>query len=169
MIASKNLKRQIIIELIALLFLILATIYSVIAIKKSEANKISSVDGFVSVIDDTQMDKMVAKSDGEGLNGNGTIYTITNNNDKAKKYKIIIIPSVHNVKILENVKISVDDIYIYNLKELERNNGGYIIIDSILNAGYTKTYLIKAWYDKTTSEEIEKKDIKFEYRIVSSD
>ena len=168
MTASNVLKRQIIIEITALLLLILATVYSIFTIKKSEENKISSIDGFVSVLDDSKMDKMAIKSDGEGLNSNGSIYTLTNNNDKKRDYKIVVIPSVHNVDILNQVKISVDDIYVYKLNELERDNGGYIIISSSLNAGYTKTYLIKAWYDKENTNEKNIKNIKFDYRIIPS-
>ena len=167
--ASKILKRQIIIEILALLFLIFAVIYSVFTIKKSEENKISSYDGMVSVVDDSKMSPMAIKSDGEGLNGEGTVYTITNNNSNPKRFQIVIIPKVHNTKVINQIKIGIDDIYIKELNKLERNNGGYILIEGTLNPGYTKSYLIKAWYKKGTTEDVESKNVDFDYRIVTLD
>ena len=167
--ASKILKRQIVIEILALLFLILAVTYSVFTIKKSEENKISSFDGMVSVIDNSSMSDMAIKSDGEGLNGEGTIYTITNNNPEAKKYQIIMVPKIHNTKVINQIKIGIDDIYIKELNKLDRNNGGYIIVTGTLNPGYTKSYLIKAWYKKGTTEDVESKNVDFDYRIITLD
>ena len=164
--ASKILKRQIIIEIFALIFLVGATVYSIFAIKKSNENKISSVDGFVSVVDDTKMDDLSIKSDGEGINGNGTTLTVTNNNKETRKYQVIVIPSVHNTKVASYIKMSIDDVYIKDFKELERSNGGYILMEDSLESGYTVNHLIKAWYKKDATEDVRNRKVEFDYKIV---
>ena len=166
---SKQLKKQIVIEVIALLFLIGVITYSIFAIHKADKNQVSTIDGMVIVIDDTDLKPLESLSDGAGLEGDGTTYTITNNNDKSIKYKIVVVPDVHDDAVLKQIRVSVDDLYVEDLTGLERFNGGYVIATNELKAGYTKIHLIKSWYKLDTEEDISTKNVKFEYRLVKVD
>lgn len=165
MVVSNQLKKQIVIEVLALIFLVGVTIYAIFAINKSNDNKILSQDGMVLVLDDTKYKGLESYSDGEGLGIDGTTYTVTNNNSDSIEYKLVIVPDVHTDDVLSQIRISVDDLYIDDLTNLERLNGGYVVATNKLDAGYTKIHLIKAWYKLDTKKEI-KKEINFEYRVV---
>lgn len=162
---NKKLTKQIVVELGMLLFLFAVIIYAFFAIQKSNNNNVSSVDGMVTVLDESNLNKLVAVSDGEGLEGSGATYTITNNNDKEKKYQIVIFPNIHNEETLKQIRVSINDVYINTLTELERYQGGYIINEDSLGSGYTKRYLIKLWYKLDTDKKYADEDIKFEYRL----
>lgn len=166
MVVSKQLKKQIIIEILALIFLIAVLIYAFFAIKKNEESKIINLDGMVVVVDDTNVDKIKGLSDGEGLSLDGTTYTITNNNKNKVNYKIVLVPNVHDEKVLKQVRISTDDLYVENLTDLERLSGGYVIASSTLDSGFTDMYLIKYWYKLDSDQEVLDEDIDFEYRLV---
>lgn len=166
MVVSKQLKKQIIIEILALIFLIAVLIYAFFAIKKNEESKITNLDGMVVVVDDTNVDKIRGLSDGEGLSLDGTTYTITNNNKNKVNYKIVLVPNVHDEKVLKQVRISTDDLYVENLIDLERLSGGYVIASSTLDSGFTDMYLIKYWYKLDSDQEVLDEDIDFEYRLV---
>ncbi len=166
---SKQLKKQIVIEVIALLFLIGVIIYSAFAINKAKENQVTAMDGMVIVLDDTKLKPLEALSDGAGLERDGTTYTLTNNNDRNVKYKIVVVPDVHDEKVLNQIRISVDDLYIEDLKDLERLNGGYVIATNELNSGYTRIHLIKSWYKLDTKEDVISRNVKFEYRLVRED
>lgn len=166
MVVSKQLKKQIIIEILALIFLIAVLIYAFFAIKKNEESKITNLDGMVVVVDDTNVDKIKSLSDGEGLSLDGTTYTITNNNKNKVNYKIVLVPNVHDEKVLKQVRISTDDLYVENLTDLERLSGGYVIASSTLDSGFTDMYLIKYWYKLDSDQEVLDEDIDFEYRLV---
>lgn len=163
---KKELKRQIIIEVIALIFVCGVIIYAIFAIDRSNRNKISSLDGMVIVIDDSNFSRLVTSSDGKGLESGGITYTVTNNNESLVKYKVVAMPSNTDEEILNQVRIGIDDIYINDLSTLERHNGGYVIYNGELNPGYTKILLIKYWYKLDTSDKIANKDLTFTYEIV---
>lgn len=166
MVVSKQLSKQIFIEILALLFLIGVIIYAVFAIDKSNQNNISSQDGFVIVLDDEKNGELVVSSDGEGLETEGVTYTITNNNSDKRTYKVVIIPSVLDEEVLKQVRVSINDLYVENLTELERYNGGYVLTTNSLGAGYTKIHLFKYWYKLDTSKDIADTKIDFEYKLV---
>lgn len=169
MVVSKQLKKQIIIEIIALVFLVGVLIYAFFAIKKNEDNKITNVDGMVVVIDDSKASKLLPLSDGQGLETNGTTYTITNNNKNKVDYKVVVIPDVHDEEVLKQVRIGVDDLYVDSLIDLERLNGGYIVASGTLDAGFTDIHLIKAWYKSDSSNDVTNENINFEYRLVKEE
>ncbi len=162
---SKALRRQIIIEILALLFLIGVIVYSIFAISKGGNDKISTVDNLVMVLDDSHLKGINAYSDGQGLDTDGVTYTVTNNNDEAVIYEVVLIPDVHDDEILGKIRVSVDDLEIKDLISLERSNGGYLITSNVLKPGYTKIHSIKYWYTLDTDVDIKDKDIKFEYRL----
>lgn len=166
MTASKTLKKQIIIEIIALLILVAAIIYSSFAISKSNSNKISSHDGLVIILNDKEFEKLSSLSDGAGLNTNGLTYTITNNNPEEKEYKIVIYPNSNNQNTLDSIKISLDDMEILNLNELERYDGGYVLTTYKLQSGYTKIHLIKSWYKLDIDKKNIDENIKFDFKTV---
>jgi hypothetical protein len=112
MVVSDKLKKHIVVEIFALLFLIAVIIYSVFAIDKSQQNKISSQDGLVLVLDDSKFKKLEDCSDGVGLGGPGTTYTVTNNNSNEFSYNVIVIPSVKDKELLKQIRVSVDDVFI---------------------------------------------------------
>ena len=166
MVVSEQLKKQIIIEILALLFLMGVIIYAVFAIQKSKDNKVTSVQGMVIVVDDSKLKTMSKRSDGEGLENDGVKYTVTNNNEGAIEYDLVVIPNIHDDDILDQVRISTDDIYVSTLTELPRSGGGYILTSYTLKPGYTKIHLIKFWYKLGASDDILKNDLQFEYRLV---
>ena len=55
MVVSEQLKKQIIIEILALIFLMGVIVYAVFAIQKSKGNKVTSVQGMVIVVDDSEL------------------------------------------------------------------------------------------------------------------
>lgn len=165
MVVSDQLKKQIIIEVIALIFLVGVIIYAFFAIKKNDANSITTQDGMVIVIDYKGNKKLEKASDGEGLEGTGVTYTITNNNSVKKNYELLLVPDVHNEDLLNQIRVSVDDLYVENLTDLARSSGAYIIATNELGPGFTKIHLIKAWYKLDTDDELVKNDVHFEYRL----
>ncbi len=166
MAVSDELKKQIIIEILALIFLVFVIIYAVFAIQKSNNNKVSSFEGMVIVIDDEKFGQLTKHSDGEGMETDGLTYTVTNNNEKEVSYDLVIIPNVHDDDVLNQIRVSVDDLYVSTLTELTRFESGYVISNYKLKPGYTKIHLIKAWYKLDTNDEIANKEVDFEYRLV---
>ena len=166
MVVNEQLKKQIIIEVLALLFLVGVIFYAVFAIRKSNDNKITSIQGMVIVVDDLDMKSLSKKSDGEGLEAPGIKYTVTNNNSDEVKYDLVVTPSIHDEDVLNKIRISVDDLYVSTLAELPRNGGGYVLTNYSLKAGYTKVHLIKVWYMLSTPEDLFKENIKFEYQLI---
>lgn len=166
MIVKKELKRQIVIEVIALILLFGVIIYAFFAIEKSNKNKINSTDGIVTVLDDSNFSRLVSSSDGKGLESGGITYTVTNNNENLIGYKIVAMPNNNDEDLLKQVRVGVNDIYIENLVDLERHNGGYVIYSGELNPGYTKVVLMKYWYKIDTPDKLANKDLTFTYEIV---
>lgn len=162
---SKKIKKMIIFEFIALLFLIGVIVYSIFAIQKSNNNKVSSENGMVMVLDDSKYQELSSMSDGKGLETDGVTYTVTNNNDYTVTYKVVVVPDVHDDNVLKQVRISTDDLYIQNLIELDRMSGGYVITEHTLEPGYTKVHLIKNWYKLDSNEEVLATEIDFDYRL----
>jgi len=158
--------KQIIIEILALIFLIGVIIYAVFAIHKSKDNKITSIQGMVIVIDDEKMKDITKGSDGEGLERDGVKYTVTNNNSSEVSYDLVIIPSINDEKVLSHIRVSIDDLYVSTLTELPRSEGGYVLSSYTLKPGFTKIHLIKAWYMLDSTEDILKQNVVFEYRLV---
>lgn len=166
MVVSNQLRKQIVIEILALIFLIFVIIYAVFAIDKSRQNNISSQDGMVLVLDDTKVKKLEVSSDGEGLDTEGTTYTITNNNSEQITYKVVIIPSNNNEEVLKQIRVSNDDVYIEDLTSLPKLDGGYVVSTNTLGAGYTKIHLFKFWYKLDTSDSIIDDNLEFTYKVV---
>lgn len=165
----KQLKKQIIIEVLVLIFLICVIVYAFFAIKKSDENKVTSVDGMVVILDDSKYKGIEIASDGEGFNQKGIHYTVTNNTSEEVSYKVVIVPNVHDEEVLNQVRMGIDDLYSYNLTELERHNGGYVLTTFKLKPGYTKVHLIKYWYKKGTDSKYANESLKFEYRLIKED
>ena len=166
MVVSNQLKKQIIIEIIALVFLIAVIIYAVFAIDKSNRNNITSQDGLVLVLDDSKFKALESSSDGEGLDTDGTTYTVTNNNSDEMTYSIVIVPSENDKKILDNIRVSSDDVIIEDLTSLKKKEGGYVVATNTLKSGYTKIHLFKYWYKLDALEKDIDKKIEFSYKVV---
>jgi len=166
MVVSKQLKKQIIIEIFALLFLIGVIVYAVFAIHKGNQNKVSSINGMVVVVDDNGVKNLSKHSDGEGLEEKGTKFNVTNNNEDSVTYEVVVMPSKRDEDLLKNIKISVDDLYVSTLTELPNSKDGYVLTKYTLNPGYTKVHLIKAWYSLSTSDDLVESDLKLEYHLV---
>lgn len=166
---SKALRKQIFLEIIALVFLLSVIVYSIFAISGSGNEKISSLDNVVMVLDDSKVKEIKPYSDGEGLDTNGVSYTITNNETDILYYDVVIFPNIHDDDILNNVRVSIDDLYVEDLVSLPRSNGGYVVTSGVLKPSYTKVHLIKYWYKLGTSEDITDNNVKFEYRLFKKD
>ena len=162
MIVNKVLRKQIIIEIIALLFLVASICYAFFAISKGKNNNVANYHGFVSVLDDSKLKSYKYLSDGEGLSQDGITYTVTNNNKEMANYKIVITPSNADNDILSKVRIGVDDLYVYDLEKLEKNDNGYILITNDLEAGYTKVHNIKIWY----KEDVKDSNLSFKFSLI---
>ena len=163
--AKEILKKEIIVETIALILFVGACLYATITLKNKNTNDISEHDGIVAILDDKKVSEVELYSDGEGLDSNGITYTITNNNDKAVSYEIVISTNVHDEDILKQLRISLDDVYISDLVSLERKKGGYVLGVKTLNPGYTKIHTIKYWYKLDSDKENIDKNIKFMYKL----
>jgi len=167
MVVSDQLKKQIIIEILALLFLIGVIVYAWFAIHKSNQTNVTSQEGMVIVVDDEKMKTLEKHSDGESKDIIGAKYTVTNNNKGTIEYDLIVIPDTIDEDIIDNIKISVDELYISSLNELPRKEGGYIISSYSLKPGYTKIHLIKAWYKLNTPDDVLKNQFGFKYRLIT--
>ncbi len=163
--ASEVLKREIFVELFALLLFTSAVLYATFSLKSKTNDNLMDYDGVVTVLDDKNNSKLEILSDGKGLDSNGISYTVTNNRDKTVSYEIIINPSIHDESVLKQMRVSLDDIFISDLTELERNQGGYVLAIRVLNPGYTKVHRIKYWYKLDSNKEILNKEIDFKYQI----
>lgn len=162
MMVNKVLKKQIIIEIFALLFLICTICYAFFAINRGRGNKVADYQGFVAVLDDSKLEDIKHLSNGEGLSQEGITYTVTNNNKDMEEYKVIIKPNITDDKVLSKVRIGVDDLYVYDFNTLEKDKDGYILIDNELEAGYTKIHSIKIWY----SDDVTDNNLEFEFSLV---
>lgn len=165
MTASEMIKKRIIIESLALLFLIGAIIYAIVAVKNEKKNEINNIDGIVTIFDDTTFEKMKPLSDGEGLDTKPITYSVTNNNSNEKDFDIILNLNTKDEKIINAIRLSIDGLKITNLNELEKNKEGYILASHTLKPGYTKRFQVKAWYQLGTEEKITKKNIKFKFSL----
>lgn len=164
---KKQLNKQIVIEVIALFFLFIVIIYGIVAINVSDRNQISSQDGMVLVLDETNFKGLDISSDGEGLNSKGITYTITNNNKNRIEYKVVIKPNITDEDILKYIKVGVDDIEVNSLTDLEKIDEGYVITDNKLRSGFTKIHLFKYWFSLDAPEDVLNKKISFEYDVVT--
>ena len=162
--ASNILKRQIIMEVLALFVLMGSIIYAIYAIRKSDRNEIASYDGVVTVLDDSKFESPKRTSDGVGFDSNGVTFTVTNNRDTRVEYKFLFLPNVHDDTVLNNMKIGLDDVYILHLEDLDRENGLYVLDERALDAGYTKIHSVKIWYDLNSKMDLPT-DIQFKYKI----
>lgn len=162
--ASNILKKQIIIEVLALFVLLGSIIYAIYAIKKSDRNEIASYDGVVTVLDDSKFQMPKRTSDGVGFDTNGVTFTVTNNRNETINYKFLFLTNVHDNTVLDNIKIGLDDVYILHLADLDRENGWYVLDERVLDAGYTKIHSVKIWYDLNSTMDLPT-DIQFKYKI----
>lgn len=163
--ASKELKKQMFIEIFALLILVSSVIYALVMLKSSNNNKIVNYDGVVTVLDNSKFKDLKISSDGEGLSTDGITYTVTNNRAKTITYDIVILPNIHDEDILKNIRVGLDDVLLYDLTELSRASGGYVIKDNILDPGYTTIHSLKMWYKNSTDPSISGTDISFDYKL----
>ena len=72
---NKQLRKQIVIEVFALGFLVFAIMYGIFAIGKDNST-VFSQDGMVIVYDTENFKAIESFSDGEGLNTDGIKYTV---------------------------------------------------------------------------------------------
>ena len=163
--ASKELKKQMFIEIFALLILVSSVIYALVMLKSSNNNKIVNYDGVVTVLDNSKFIDLKISSDGEGLSTDGITYTVTNNRTKTITYDIVILPNIHDEDILKNIRVGLDDVLLYDLTELSRASGGYVIKDNTLDPGYTTIHSLKMWYKNSTDPSISGTDISFDYKL----
>lgn len=163
--ASKELKKQMFIEIFALLILVSSVIYALVMLKSSNNNKIVNYGGVVTVLDNSKFKDLKISSDGEGLSTDGITYTVTNNRTKAITYDIVILPNIHDEDILKNIRVGLDDVLLYDLTELSRASGGYVIKDNTLDPGYTTIHSLKMWYKNSTDPSISGTDISFDYKL----
>lgn len=163
--ASKEIKRQMFVEIFALLVLIGAVIYALCTLKSSDNNKLVNYDGVVTVLDDSKFKDLKISSDGVGLNTDGITYTVTNNRSETIDYELVILPDVHDDNVLKNIRVGLDDIYLYDLNKLSRGSGGYVVSKSELDPGYTTIYSLKLWYKNSSDPKSVDTDVSFDYKL----
>ena len=115
-------------------------------------------------MDDSKYKAPKRSSDGVGLDTDGVTFTVTNNRSEKVKYRLLISPNIHDSKILDELRIGLDDVYILTLKDLEREAGWYVLDLRELDAGYTKIHSIKVWFNINSDIE-SNSDIKFKMKI----
>lgn len=162
---SKTLKKEIVFELLALIFFISVSCYALVSLKGKDNDAIASYDDVVTILDDKKFPGMDIVSDGKALSNEGVTYTITNNQKDVINYEIVIYPNIHNEEVLKQIRVALDDIYISDLSSLDRNQGGYVLGLKVLNSGYTKIHSIKYWYKLDTDKDLLKENVKFNYKI----
>ena len=162
--ASNILKKQIIIEIIALFFLIGCLLYSYLAITKKEQN-VKEKNGIVMVLDDTAFKKIEPLSDGKGFQTDKITYTITNNSKEIKEYNIIVKFKTSDDTLLNHIKVGIDGLYAYSLNDLEKKENGYILTTNRLEQGFTKVHVFQYWLDNNQNKEISKEEIELSYEL----
>ena len=162
--ASKILKKHIIIEIIALFFLIGSLLYAYLMIQKSNQD-VKEQDGMVIVLDDSSLKTVEPHSDGVGFQTAKITCTVTNNNKEKKEYKIIVNPKMKNNEMLKHIKVGIDGLYAYSLKDLEKTEKGYILTTNVLDQGFTNVHIFQYWLDSSTNTKISAEDIDFTYSL----
>ena len=165
---NKQLRKQIVIEVFALGFLVFAIMYGIFAIGKDNST-VFSQDGMVIVYDTENFKAIESFSDGEGLNTDGIKYTVTNNNTKESSYKLVLNVNEED-KLLENIRVGIDDLYVEDLLDLDRyTSDSYILTETTLEAGYTRIHNIKMWYKLDVDQTIADKEIDYRLELVKED
>jgi hypothetical protein len=164
---NKQLRKQIIIEIFALSFLVFSILYGIFAIGLEEAT-VFSQDGMVIVYDNESFKAIESFSDGEGLNTDGIKYTVTNNNSKEYSYKLILYVN-EDKELLEYIRVGIDDLYVDSLLNLDRYKDGYVLNEATLDAGYTRIHNIKMWYKLDVDQTIADKVIDYRLELVKED
>lgn len=165
---NKQLRKQIVIEVFALGFLVFAIMYGIFAIGKDNST-VFSQDGMVIVYDTENFKAIESFSDGEGLNTDGIKYTVTNNNTKEYGYKLVLYVNEED-KLLENIRVGIDDLYVEDLLDLDRyTSDSYILTETTLEAGYTRIHNIKMWYKLDVDQTIADKEIDYRLELVKED
>ena len=163
---SNNLKKEIIIEILVLLLMAAVIIYAYFAIGRNNNSNVINSDGFVLVLDRKDKTNLSKLSDGEGLESDYVRYTITNNNSVAKKVKLVIVPETDNNKVLDNVRVGINDLMVNDLTELEKIDKGYVVDEFEISPGYTKNYLFKYWLSLDTDDKLTREEVEFNYEIL---
>ena len=159
------LKKRIIIESLSLFFLVFCIIYSSISIKRTSNSEIENTSNFVAVLDDKKYNPVLEElSDAQAESLEGITYVVTNNNNSDKGFNILIEVNEDDKEIIDNIMVSVDDLYIFKLSDLEKKDNYYVLYSDHLRAGYTKKYLIKSWYKLNSGIESNKK-IKYKFKL----
>ena len=164
---NKQLSKQIIIEIIALIILVFSILYGIFAIGLEDAT-VFSQDGMVIVYDGDSLKVMDSYSDGEGLSTDGIKYTVTNNNDKMYSYKLVLYVNEDD-NVLENIRVGIDDLYVEDLVSLNKYKDGYIVSEAVLSAGYTKIHNIKMWYKLDVDQSSLEKEIDYRLELVKEE
>ena len=164
---NKQLRKQIVIEVFALGFLVFAIMYGIFAIGKDNST-VFSQDGMVIVYDTENFKAIESFSDGEGLNTDGIKYTVTNNNTKEYSYKLVLYVNEED-RLLENIRVGIDDLYVDSLLNLDRYKDGYVLNEATLDAGYTRIHNIKMWYKLDVDQTIADKVIDYRLELVKED
>jgi hypothetical protein len=164
MIVSKHLQKQIILEIGALIIFIGSIIYAFFAISNDGSNVLDQ-DGMVLVLDDEKFKAIESLSDGEGLSSEGIKYNVTNNNDFAVTYKLIL-KIDENKDVLKYIRVGTDDLYIDDVLDLVPYDGGYIVSSGSLRPGYTKIHTIKLWYKLDADDNVVSDNINYSIDLV---
>ena len=164
MIVSKHLQKQIILEIGALLVLIGSIMYAFFAINNDGGNVLNH-EGMVVVLDDEKFKKIESLSDGKGLSSDGIKYTVTNNNGFDVTYKLVL--KIDEKKdVLKYIRVGTDDLYIDDVLNLVKYDGGYIVSSGSLRSGYTKIHTIKLWYKLDADDSIVSDNINYSIELV---
>lgn len=164
---NKQLKKQIVIEVLALGVLVFAIMYGIFAIGR-DSSTVFSQDGMVIVYDNEAFKAIKSYSDGEGLNSDGIKYTVTNNNSNEYKYKLILRVD-EDRELLEYIRVGIDDLYVESLLDLEKYEDGYVLVDTTLDPGYTRIHNIKMWYKLDVDLTIALDEIDYELELVKEE
>ena len=145
----KAIKRSLIGYIISAVFFVLLFIALVVLIIskyviRENLHNTYQEDNFMIDIDPKINKKLDKLDDANGLYSDFNIVNITNNDQKIRKYQIILSPLSNNE---EDIRVSIDNSLIRNLSNFDKNNNNYILGEFELEPSYSNVHQIRMWQD----------------------
>lgn len=144
--AIKRLLNGYIISAIFFVLLFIALIVLIISkyVIQENFHKTYQEDNFMIDIDPKINKKLDRLDDANGLYSDYNIVNITNNDQKTRKYRIILSSLSDNE---DDIRVSIDNSLIRNLSNFDKKNNDYILGEFELESGFSNVHKIRMWQD----------------------
>ncbi len=159
-ILNASIKSYVISGIIFIIFCIIIAVFISIKIYENNIHKTYVINNFTVDLNPNISSKLEKLSDLDGLKSKQYDINITNNNDVAKKYQILLSPLCNEEGL---IRLSLDNRIIKTLKDFEKNSDGYILLENNLDSSYSILHNIKLWLDKNSN--IDKLKVDFNIKI----